>query len=113
MEKEYFVTQLPHREPVHPGEIILEDILPFLKISIKEAAIQLRISRQSLHKILAGNSSITPGMALKLSKFCGNTPTFWLRMQQNWDLWHTEKKMREELTLIKGHKQFLQESLAF
>lgn len=107
MTQEYFLTRLPTREPTHPGEVILEDILPALRLSIKEIAEHLHISRQTLHRILGKKSSITPEMALRLAKFCGNTAPFWLRMQQNWDLWHTEKKVREKLNLIKNHKIFL------
>jgi hypothetical protein len=52
-------------------------------------------------------ASITPEMALRLAKFCGNTPSFRLRMQQQWDLWDAEKKLREELKEIPGHAESL------
>ena len=91
------------REPTHPGAILSEDVLPALKLSVTDAAKQLHISRQSLHKILAEKSSITPEMALKLAKFCGNTPSFWLRLQQSWDLWHAEQRIRQDLKKIHSH----------
>ncbi len=102
-KQEHTVNKRPDRVPTHPGSIIYEDVLPALKISVIKAAKELHISRQALHKIMAEKASITPEMALKLAKFCGNTPSFWLRMQQQWDLWHTEKKLREELKDIPSH----------
>lgn len=99
----YTVKEPLMRAPTHPGEILSEDVLPALKLSIIDAAKQLRVSRQTLHKILAGNASISPEMALKLAKFCGSTASFWLRLQQNFDLWHAEQKMIEELKLIQSH----------
>ncbi len=109
--KEYFTPSSLNRKPTHPGEIIREDILKALKLSITQAAAQLHISRQSFHKILGGTSSITPEMALKLAKFCGNTASFWLTMQQTWDLWHAEKKIKDELALIKRHGAVLGDAL--
>ena len=103
MKKEYIINQRPQRAPTHPGAIINHDILPALKMTIVEAAKQLHISRQTLHRILSEKASVTPEMALKLAKFCGNTPLFWLRMQQNFDLWSAEKKLCEELKEIPNH----------
>ncbi len=103
MRHEYIINQRPGRPPTHPGAIIQDDVLPALEISVTEAAKQLRISRQALHRILAEKSSVTPEMALKLAKFCGNTASFWLRLQQQWDLWHVEVELREELKEIPSH----------
>ena len=103
MNQEYLVTKRPERAPTHPGSIIQGDVLPALKMSVTQAAKHLHISRQALHRILAEKSSVTPDMALKLAKFCGNTPSFWLRLQQQWDLWYAEERLREELKGIPNH----------
>lgn len=103
-QEEYFVTQRPSRQPVHPGEILREDVLPALKISVSEAARQLRVSRQTLHRILNCANSITPEMAVRLGKFCGNGPRLWLRMQEEHDLWVAENRLREELEAIPSHQ---------
>lgn len=91
------------RQPTHPGEILKEDVLPALNLSIAEAARQLGISRQALHKLLAGTVAVTPEMALRLGRWCGNGPGLWLRMQQAHDLWAAERKMRSELGDIPSH----------
>ena len=75
------------RQPTHPGEILREDLLPALRLSVAEAARQLRVTRQTLHRILSGRSAVTPEMALRLGRFCGNGPDLWLRMQRAHDLW--------------------------
>jgi addiction module HigA family antidote len=90
-------------EPAHPGSILREDVLPALGVTVAEAARQLRISRQSLHAILAERSAVSPEMALRLGRFCGNGPGLWLRMQTAYDLWHAERKLRREIEKIPAH----------
>jgi antitoxin HigA-1 len=104
MKKEYPVTGRPRRAPTHPGEILREDVLPAVELSVSEAARQLRISRQTLHRILKGSHGISPEMALRLGKFCGNGPGLWLRMQQGYDLWKAEKELADELEHIPAHR---------
>lgn len=104
MTQEFVVSRRPQRPPVHPGEILKEDVLPALKLSVSAAARALRISRQTLHRILKGTHGITPEMALRLGKFCGNGPDLWLRMQQNFDLWQAKAKLSDELAHIPEHR---------
>jgi addiction module HigA family antidote len=91
------------RQPTHPGEILREDVLPALRLSVSEAARQLRVTRQTLHRILSGRSSVTPEMALRLGRFCGNGPDLWLRMQLAHDLWRAREELRAELEQIPEH----------
>jgi addiction module HigA family antidote len=90
-------------EPAHPGEILREDIFPALGLTVAEAARQLRVSRQMLHSILAGRSAVSPEMAVRLGRFCGNGAAFWLRLQAVHDLWHAERKLRAEVSRIPEH----------
>jgi antitoxin HigA-1 len=102
-EEEFLVTERPSRPPTHPGIILKETVLPALKLSVSEAARQLRVSRQTLHRILAETHAVTPEMAIRLGKFCGNGPTLWLRMQQDFDLWEAERRLHDELEKIPAH----------
>jgi addiction module HigA family antidote len=97
---EYRVERPLRRAPIHPGEILREDVLPELKLSVSEAARRLGISRQQLHRILACTHPITVEMALRIGRLAGNGPRIWLRMQQNHDLWYAERTLQEELKLI-------------
>ena len=99
-KKEYPVTGTSKIPPVHPGELLREDVLPALGITVSDAARELRISRQTLHRILSGTMAVSPEMAVRLGKFCGNGPGLWLRMQAAYDLWLAERRMREEIKRI-------------
>ena len=86
--------------PTHPGEILRADVMPALGLSVTEAASELRVSRQTLHRILAGTAAVSPDMAVRLGKFCGNGPGVWLRMQAAYDLWHAEQALQSEIKRI-------------
>jgi addiction module HigA family antidote len=88
------------RQPVHPGEILREDVLPGLHLSVAEAARQLRVTRQRLDRILSGRSAVTAEMALRLGRFCSNGPDLWLGMQRAHDLWHARERLGAELDQI-------------
>jgi addiction module HigA family antidote len=100
MSEEYLVTAEPMMEPVHPGQMLKEDILPALGLAVSEVARLLKVSRQTLHRILSGNVAITPEMALRLGKFCGNGPVLGLRMQEAYDLWHARQRLQAEIDTI-------------
>lgn len=96
-------AQPSRMEPAHPGAILREDVLPALGLTVSEAARQLRVSRQMLHSILSERSAISPEMAVRLGRFCGNGPGLWLRMQTEHDLWHAERKLHDEVEQIPRH----------
>jgi addiction module HigA family antidote len=93
----------PERPPTHPGAILREDVLPALRLSVSDVALQLGVSRQMLHRILACRAPVTPDMAVRLGKFCGNGPGLWLRLQQAFDLWHAENRLAKEIASIPTH----------
>ena len=80
------------RKPTHPGVIVKEDYLVPLSISIKDMAENLGVSRKTLSKILNERGSVTPDMALRLSRAFNTSPDLWLNLQKNYDLWHAEKE---------------------
>jgi len=90
-------------EPSHPGAILRDDILPALGLSVSEAARQLRVFRQMLHSILSERSAVSPEMAVRLGRFSGNGSGLWLRMQVEYDLWHVERTLHDEVEQIPRH----------
>lgn len=88
------------RPPTHPGELLRVDILPALGVSVAAAARDLQVSRQLLHGILVGRRPVTPAMALRLGRYCGNGPELWLAMQTAYDLWHAERAIAGTLKKI-------------
>jgi addiction module HigA family antidote len=99
MTQELAVSR-PNRAPTHPGAILREDVLPALNITITEAAKHLKITRQQLHRVLSEESSVSPEMALRLGKLCGNGPDLWIRMQEAYDLWRARQKIGREVETI-------------
>lgn len=81
--------------PMHPGELLREDVLPALGRPKAEIARLLGISRQSLYDILAEKQPVTPGTALRLGKLLG--PTLWLNLQRRYDLWQAERELEGEI----------------
>ena len=86
--------------PTHPGEMIREDFIPDYKLSTASLAKALGVSRQTINELLRERRSITPPMALRLSRLFGNSPEFWLNAQQTRDLWESEKRFKKELKKI-------------
>src|ERR1700691_4469985 len=72
--------------PVHPGEIIKEDILPSVGLSVTAAAKALGVSRQTLHDILAERKPLSAGICLRVSRLFGSSPEMWMRLQAAHDL---------------------------
>ncbi|MEE1610349.1 HigA family addiction module antitoxin [Microvirga sp. CF3016] len=89
--------------PLHPGWILRDRILPGLGLSVSQAARELRIARQTLHRVLAGKAAISPEMATRLARLSGTTPRFWLNRQQQHDLWYAEQALSGLLGLIPTH----------
>lgn len=90
----------PAFRPAHPGALLRDEVLPALRVSVSEAAGALGVSRQALHAILAERAAVSPEMAIRLGKLCGNGPDLWLRMQTARDLWDAERAMAEVVATI-------------
>jgi addiction module HigA family antidote len=87
---------------VHPGEILREDVLPEIGLSVAAAAKALGVSRQMLHDILAQRRRLSAIMCLKVSRLLGSTPEFWMRLQAEYDLKKAaqNKKVMERIAQI-------------
>ena len=80
--------------PVHPGALIKSE-LEHLGHTTAEAADALGVTRQQLHKVITGRSSVTPEMAVRLEKAIGSTADTWLTMQANFDLAQIRQRAAE------------------
>jgi addiction module HigA family antidote len=85
---------------MHPGELLREDVLPALGRTRAEIARLLGVSRQTLHSILTERTPVTPEMALRLGKLCGNGPELWLALQTRYDLERLSNAKRSEIDAI-------------
>lgn len=93
-------TELRGLPPTHPGEVLREDVLPALNISKSAFARHIGVSRQTLYDLLAERTPVTPNLALRLGKLCGNGPALWLNMQRDYDLRTLGAEMEAELDKI-------------
>jgi addiction module HigA family antidote len=81
------------RPPTQPGAFLREIVLPALAVSKSEIARALGVSRHTLYQLLDEKTRVTPEMALRLGKLCGDGPEIWLAMQQKRDLWEAQKSV--------------------
>ncbi|OQX23637.1 MAG: addiction module antidote protein, HigA family [Desulfobacteraceae bacterium IS3] len=93
-------TQKREIRPTHPGEMLREDFMPDYGLTSSQLAECLGVSRRTVSELLNERRSLTPAMALRLSRLFGNSPEFWLNAQQSLDLWKTEKHIKASLEHI-------------
>src|SRR5271156_3109066 len=88
--------------PVHPGEILKQDILPSTGLSVTAAAKALGVSRQMLHDILSQRKPLSAVMCLKVSRLLGGSAEVWMRLQATYDLKtaQQDKTVMERVALI-------------
>jgi addiction module HigA family antidote len=87
--------------PTHPGEMLREDFLPDYELNATSLAAAIGVSRQTVNELLNEKRSVSPLMALRLSRLFGNSPEFWLSAQYSRDLWESEQSFKKELAKIK------------
>lgn len=83
----------PAFPPSHPGEILREDIMPALVMSVTELANHLGVSRQALSGLINERKSVSMEMAQRLGLAFGNKARFWLALQMQYDSWHAENTL--------------------
>lgn len=86
------------RKPTHPGEVLLEDVIKPLGITITEAAKNLGVTRKTLSELVNQKSSLSPEMALRISEATKTSPESWLNMQTKLDLWNALRKKPENVS---------------
>lgn len=89
-----------HRAPTHPGEMLLEEFLKPLNITQRELADAVQVPYQRINEIVNGKRGITPSTALRLAKFFGMTPDFWMNLQLRWDLYWVQQEEQNVLASI-------------
>ena len=96
------ITNTNKREipPTHPGEMLREDFMPDYGLNTTTLASALGVSRQTINELLRERRSVTPVMALRLSRLFGNSPEFWLNVQHARDIWESEDQYEKELNQI-------------
>jgi antitoxin HigA-1 len=89
-----------HRTPTHPGEMLSEEFLKPMSLTQRQLADAIHVPYQRINEIVNGRRGVTPSTALRLSKFFGVSPDFWLNLQLRWDLYFAQQVEADELNLI-------------
>jgi addiction module HigA family antidote len=72
--------------PIHPGEVLLEEFLKPMSLSQNRLAIEISVDARRINEIVQGKRSITADTALRLGRYFGNSPQFWMGLQTQYDL---------------------------
>ncbi len=89
-----------HREPTHPGEMLIEEFLNPMQITQRELADAIHVPYQRVNELVNKKRGITPSTALRLGKFFGVSADFWLSLQIRWDLYKAQQAEAAELKTI-------------
>jgi addiction module HigA family antidote len=90
-----------YREPTHPGEMLREDFLKPMRLSQRELADALFVPFQRVNEIVNKRRGVSVATALRLAKFLGTSPDFWLNCQARWDLYHALRSEARALRKIR------------
>src|SRR4030066_525822 len=93
-------TRSKEVRPIHPGEMLREDFLPDYGLTVSGLAQALGVSRQTVNELLRERRSVSPEMALRLSRLFGHSPEFWLTAQRAVDLWETARAIKKKIDRI-------------
>lgn len=91
------MIQTDGMRPVHPGEILREDFLIPLGMSVNALAVALRVPATRLHEIVKERRAVSPDTALRLARYFGGDAQSWLNMQRMFDLKIAERTMGETI----------------
>ena len=92
------------REPVHPGEMLRQEFLLPLGMTQSDLATAIHVPFQRVNEVVRGRRGVTPSTALRLSRFFGTTPDFWINMQLRWDLYHAQRAEATQIDSIRPYE---------
>ena len=90
---------------IHPGDVLREEFLKPLGISAYRLSMDIAVPQTRISEILKGNRSVTADTALRLSKYFGNSPNFWLGLQNDFDIEEEILKRGNEIRQIKRYSE--------
>lgn len=95
-----------NREPTHPGEMLREEFLLPMNITQRELADAIHVPYQRINELVNKKRGVTPSTALRLSKFFGVSPDFWLSLQMRSELYKTQNTEQKDIESIKSYRHF-------
>jgi addiction module HigA family antidote len=95
-----------NRAPTHPGEMLLEEFLIPMGISQRVLANAIHVPYQRVNDLVNGRRGVTPSSALRLAKFFGNSPDFWMNLQLRWDLYFAQQSETKIIKTIHPYDRY-------
>ena len=92
------------RQPTHPGEMLLHEFLRPMGLTQRDLAAAIHVPFQRVNEVVRGRRGVSPSTALRLSRFLGTSPDFWMNLQLRWDLYHAQQAEAEEIETIRPLK---------
>src|SRR4051812_7859267 len=92
-----------NRTPTHPGEMLREEFLSPMQIDERQLAESIHVSCDIITEIVSERQNIDPSLALRLSRYFGMAPDFWMNLQLRWDLYKAQQAESEDLDAIRPH----------
>ncbi|MCY4617137.1 MAG: HigA family addiction module antitoxin [Chloroflexi bacterium] len=89
------------RGPTHPGEMLLQEFLLPLGLTQRDLATAIHVPFQRVNEVVRGRRGVTPSTALRLSRFLGTSPDFWMNLQLRWDLYNAQQAEAEQIDRIR------------
>jgi len=93
------------RTPTHPGEMLLEEFLTPMGLTQRELANAIHVPYQRVNDLVNGRRGMTPSTALRLAKYFGTTPAFWMNLQLRWDLYFSQQDEQKALEGIQPYRR--------
>ncbi len=92
------------REPTHPGEMLLQEFLLPLDMTQRHLATAIQVPFQRVNEVVRGRRGVTPSTALRLARFFGTSPEFWINLQLRWDLYYARRAEADQIESIQPHE---------
>lgn len=99
--KKQIIHHMKRIKNIHPGEVLLQEFLIPMEISAYKLSKDIRIPQTRISQILKGNRRITADTAIRLSLYFGNSPKFWLGLQDDFDIEEESRAKKKELRTIR------------
>lgn len=87
-------------EPIHPGEILMEDFIEGLGITQNKLAVSIGVPPRRINEIVHGKRGVTADTAIRLARYFGTSEEFWMNLQSNYELRLESRALREQIDLI-------------
>jgi antitoxin HigA-1 len=83
--------------PVHPGEVLLEDVMKPWEMSVDDLAAVLDVNPRLIAQVISGQARVSANLALRLARYLNMTPDFWIGLQADYDLETAQERQAEEI----------------